>query len=441
MYVTKGGVVQKIHEDTLPYWQGLGWAVDQNRDGIADSTQGSGTTVGALVGKGDGSYVPSGSLDRWKAARAASSTTLAEVTFHGDSTTYGQVQSNALGSAGEYSYVNKVRQLAIAAGFGDGGIGLRGIQDNAAMALPDTGGSGLYTLGTGAVAGSTTHNFHGAYGVKIAAIGDTFSFTFTGTRLRIWRSRTGTADATPGGSFTYSIDGGAASGAISCQNTSTGNYDMHLTTQNVTEGTHTVVVTCTVAGPCELAMEVVRTTGLAFHKQGISGVLLANEFPSQTPTAGERIPPRFGLGIGAGTLSTASNYGSLSKTAGLRTGLHVLNLGLNDQNSSTSLADARTRADSVAAGVSMFARYCELAGSDGLVVIPHLLYMNSTSRQYEGIFRQALIAPALSHGLAVFDTGQALGGWKNFSTYGTSVHLNQAGYDAQAAALWAFLAA
>lgn len=49
MYVTKGGVIQKIVEDTYPYWAALGWSIDQNRDGTADGTGGGGGSSNVVV--------------------------------------------------------------------------------------------------------------------------------------------------------------------------------------------------------------------------------------------------------------------------------------------------------------------------------------------------------------------------------------------------------
>lgn len=43
MYVTKGGVIQKIVEDAFPFWSALGWSIDQNRDGVPDGTGGGGS--------------------------------------------------------------------------------------------------------------------------------------------------------------------------------------------------------------------------------------------------------------------------------------------------------------------------------------------------------------------------------------------------------------
>jgi hypothetical protein len=383
---------------------------------------------------------PAGWNTRYKALRAANATTLVEVTFHGDSTTYGQVGTQTLGSAGEYSYVNKIRALSIAAGYADGGQGLIGLQDNAAMSGADNIATPI-VLGGGASAasnaGSGLHNMHGPYGVNINAVGNTVTVTTKASKLRVWRSRTGTTIGTPGGSFTYQVDGGSVSAAVSCQNTSASNYDMAYTVLNLGSAgtTHTVVFTNTVVGPVELAFDAINATGMVYHKQGISGVLLGNEFPSQDTTGagkGEVIPPRFGLGLGSGVLSqVGSAYGSgMVKTAGFRTGLHVLNLGLNDLMTASSLADARTRADTLASGVAMFCHYLENAGSDGVVLIPHFLYA-SGQRQYEGLFRSAIINTALGFNVAIGDLGVALGGWPGYTTYGTSVHLNQAGYDVQ----------
>lgn len=48
MYITKSGVIQKIDEDAWPSWRDEGWAIDQDRDGTADSLSGGGDTSGLL---------------------------------------------------------------------------------------------------------------------------------------------------------------------------------------------------------------------------------------------------------------------------------------------------------------------------------------------------------------------------------------------------------
>ena len=390
------------------------------------------STTGPLIKAG--LWIPKGSLDRFKAARAASGTTLCEVTIHGDSTTYGQVGANSPGSAGEYSWVQKLRSLSIAAGLTDGGVGLRGQQDSSNMSGTDA--ITPYTLGTGATTG--TRNFHGAYGISIPAAGNTVTATGNTSKARIWFTRTSTAGG--GGAFTFQTNGGTVLGPYSCVTTSSTAYDVsyRLVTGMTAGATNNIVITNTTAGGVDVVVEWINSTGMVYHKQGISGVLMSNEFNTQSfPNGFERIPPRFGLGIGA-AVSPASYYSNaITKTAGVRTGLHIMQLGINDLLNATSAADGLTRSSLIASSIAMFARYAELAGSDAIICIPHYVMAgNPYILPYEGMYRQAMIAAAQSFSLPIVDLGYPLGGWANLGTYGSSVHMNQAGYDAQAQFLW-----
>ncbi len=385
---------------------------------------------------------PAGWNTAYLARRALADTdgsTLCEVTVHGDSTTYGQVQSNAMGSAGEYSLVNKLRSLSVAAGHVDGGQGLLGLQDNAAMSGADNIAA-VVALGSGAAAGNTSLNFHGAYGVGLPTLGATCVVQTKASKLRVWRHRTTTAGT---GQYTYNVNGGAEQAATTCVDTSGSNTDFQI--QNIVLGSpgtlKTINFTNSVAGTVELAFEAINSAGgQVFHKQGISGVLLGNEFPSQdaTGTPGAKIPPRFGLMLGSGAGSQlSSQYGvALTKTANVRTGMHVLNLSINDLLNATSLADARTRADTCQASVVMFGRLLEQdVGSSGIVCIPHLGYATG-ARTYEGLFRSSIINPALALGVAIADLMVPLGGHRNYAANGSSVHLTAAAYDLQASFLW-----
>lgn len=79
-------------------------------------------------------WIPRGSLDAWDAALANASSQLVEVSVLGDSTTFGQTNNGANGySQNNYAWTSKLRRLAVAAGYPDGGVGITGYDDSASM--------------------------------------------------------------------------------------------------------------------------------------------------------------------------------------------------------------------------------------------------------------------------------------------------------------------
>lgn len=147
---------------------------------------------------GTGYSIPVGSLDNYRAARAVSSSTLAEFVIAGDSTWAGQTLAD-----GNYSPATRLRQLFNAAGFTDGGHG----HNNGVYDTPSVSGetaSGV-VLNTYATAGSSQAALPGE-SVYSNAVGDRWTYTVTGSHLRLYYN----AFNTLSGPFTYKIDGGSA---------------------------------------------------------------------------------------------------------------------------------------------------------------------------------------------------------------------------------------
>lgn len=210
-----------------------------------------------VVGKGF--RIPAGSLDIWRAARAASGATRCEVVGFGDSLTYGQGPT-----AGLYSWLQRLRERSVAAGFTDGG---RGFNAQGAEGF-DTP---LINYGSEVNPVSSRTGFAAADGYGLAGAlvsntaADTVTYRVIGTHARLWWSR-----FNQGGRFSYAVNGGAAvtvnSGFLEAPPTSPVTYGLwspdyiYLTASDgMTSGTNVIVVTNLGGNP--VTAPVLSTTG------------------------------------------------------------------------------------------------------------------------------------------------------------------------------------
>lgn len=196
------------------------------RDDGTLATPSGGSSTASGVNK-PGVFVPKGSLDRWKAARDTPAT-FADVPVFGDSTT----QDNGA----TYSWVYRLRSLALAAGVGDGG---RGIFDNTDTAARSAEGlSGIVTAGRVGFAGSGgSYDFFLTNTFKSSAANDTITFQGKGTRCRLHYAYQQLC-----GDFSYAVDGGAPV-TVGGYNSAGLTAIKPLVIDLGTEGTHTVTVT------------------------------------------------------------------------------------------------------------------------------------------------------------------------------------------------------
>lgn len=369
-----------------------------------------------------GIIIPKGSLDVWRAARAAGAATRTEVVCFGDSTTFG--------SGANYSWVQKLRALAVAAGFSDGGRGIAGWSDVAAMSGPEnipiiqsqTGfnspGDGLDMLLT-----ETPTTF---------TIGATITFQGYGTKARLHYTK-GAAF----GSFTYSIDGGTPVTVNANLGSGFAADTLYLNLGGTDSTLHTITIVNAGGGSSNrvgVVAEFLKTAGITFHKQAISGITYGSFFGTANSNLGNyQAQLALGLVPGIGSSANSLGWGSPKATRPnyRNPSLAISALGINDQQGASS-----TNTDATEAGVEMFIRMARAAGADPLVVIPHLDYA-ANAHLYSGSFKRAIMAVAEAHQCATVDFNEALGPINvGASLYGVGPHLNQAAHDAEAGFLW-----
>lgn len=214
-----GTIIKRTADGTTrPNW-------DATEQGAWTGGMGSGS---ATVDK-PGVYIPEGSLDVLAPALNATSTTLVEMTYFGDSTGFG--------SGGDGGPVRKLRSLALAAGLTDGGRGVASPNESASSS-----GETLAPLvsRTGFAGAANGYDSLNTDTLVSDTPGDIVTMRGKGTAVRINATRAGTS-----GPFTYSIDGGAA---VTVDATKPANVTADILTTYVgglSEGTHTVAITNT----------------------------------------------------------------------------------------------------------------------------------------------------------------------------------------------------
>jgi hypothetical protein len=190
---------QILSTDTVTLSYSAGNLIDSTGHTLPTVTTAAVTNSSSVSTISSGYSIPVGSLSAWYTARNASSSSLVETNVFGDSTTYGA------GASGEISWWYKTRQLAINAGYTNGGQGL--VQ----LTPSETNGWIGYVesqnpFSTAAWAGSAnTYGpaLQGASGSSVAFASETLQGY--GTHIRIYYAIFNNV-----GDFTYAVDGGSA---------------------------------------------------------------------------------------------------------------------------------------------------------------------------------------------------------------------------------------
>lgn len=366
-----------------------------------------------------GVNVPAGALDVWRAARASHATQLVEAAYFGDSTGYG--------SGGDGGPVREIRDQLLAAGFTDGGRGVASKNETASSS-----GENLAPLVSATGAFANTGN---AYDFLITdspghstTAGDEITMQGKGTAVRIyygiWPNNTG--------SFTYSINGGAAV-TVDASTIPPGGPTFHSTgvveVTGLAEGTHTVKAT-TVDNARGIVVEFFRPRGLVFHKQAVSGISMGTFFDAtkSQSTSYPNVNAQRALGLEPGLGSNGYDWGAEPATVGRDVKVAFLALGINDMGA--GVGQAQVLYD----GAVVFVRMSRAAGADPVVVVPHFKRAANGTTAVVTAFRDALFDAATDEMAAWADLDWALdqGG---YPISGGS-HLSQTGYDIEGQFLW-----
>jgi hypothetical protein len=389
-----------------------------------------------------GVYLPAGWNTRWKAARDASAITATEVAIFGDSTTYGACTTTSPNTP-IYSWINKLRSLSAGAGFIDGGPG---------VVYPDTtdnhnfDGIVYQVAKTGFAAISQSFLVSpGAY--QSTTAGDTITLQGRGTTARIFYSKQANT-----GSFSYSIDGGAA---VNVNANATGFSGDIITVTGLTDAVHTVTITNLGGGSANAVGVVVaflRSTGITYNKYAISGNTTSTWFGTTNPTVGNfwtQLPLGLTPGVTGAPANVPFDWGTAKLGAGYpHPSLALCVLGINDMQGlsitnegNPSSAERQAASDAVAQAtnnVLHFVRLCRAADIDPVVVVPHL-DIALHGHTYAGQYASALWGVGLSAGCAVVDFNQAVRPIGTMVARGLGspgVHAEVGTYDAEATFLW-----
>lgn len=428
-------------------------------------------TVGAV---GNGFAAPAGWGANWRAARAAAATTRTEVAIFGDSTTWG--------SQANYSWVQRLRDLSVAAGYADGGKGVFGQGEGTLVYdSPEVNGISGANGWTWVQDAAITDLIAGE-GISSVTSGEavTVQGRVVGSNgeLRIWYV------LRAAGSFTVTIDGGAANTVTT---TSGSQAPAMARFTGLAAGTHTAVITNQASTNQIIAPAFMNATGIVYNKYARVGQTMYHYFDPLGRHNGSRggrdMYAQSLLGLQTGSAGTNSAWQkALSVTAGRpAVSLGVLDLGFNDFGSSPtpwskdiaygingysqyagvtykaiaastnvappadaakwSVVESSTDIDAVQEGIHLFCRLVQAAGGDP-VVISGELAMQGTSEAaytYGGRMAAAIRSTALACGAAWCDFMFPALGRPNLITGQASTnnpHLNKVGYVAQADFLW-----
>lgn len=383
---------------------------------VLGSTSGSGLLKRGVI-------IPEGSLDVWKAARNASASTRTEVVIFGDSTTFGSTG----GSPFFYSWVQKLRANSIAAGYPDGGRGIAGLGDTAGMSGPENIPIIQSTSGGTWTSAGDSNDMLLSETPTTSTNGATIVFQGYGTKARLHYTKIGT-----GGTFTYAINGGSAT-TVNTNFAGFSGATIYLDLGGTDSTLHTVTVVNTSGARTSVVAEFLRSTGIVYHKQAISGISYGSYFSTDNSGNGN-YQAQLALGLTPGTATSVNGLGWGSPIATRPNYRHpslaICALSINDQQGASSIDTA-----SVERGVELFIRMTRAAGADPLVVIPHLDYA-SGAHLYSGPIKRALLAVAMSHQCAVVDFNEALGPINSSGLQAGAPHLSQTASDREADFIW-----
>lgn len=286
-----------------------------------------------------GVSVPVGALDRWRAYRDTGAAARREVPVFGDSTTWG--------AESFYSWVQRVRDRAVAAGLADGGKGFV-VADGDIVYDPPEVNAVVSSTFTGSDHGGNDTVAGGYIGSAVA--GETATFQFRASSCRIWYVRRPQA-----GTFSYLVDGEPA---VTVDANKAGNpldafawvtgYDPAVA--------HQLVVT-NGSGTCHVAVAPVNDNGVAVQKIARSGHGFIGGFHGPTGSSGHvldrhaatRYQAHFGLtpthlqdplSPRSSDDYIAHNITDVSYATPINPVLAILHLGFNDLSAVTNTSES-----------------------------------------------------------------------------------------------------
>lgn len=385
---------------------------------------------------GTGTTVPTGWGRAWRTFRDYGSTTArGEVIFYGDSTTYG--------SEGNYSYVQQVRNRAVAYGCTDGGKGMIGAGE-VSMTYDAPEVNGLISTTTNGTP-DQYDTLIGQYWIAGAA-GQVVNLRFRSTAARLWY-----VDRPSDGSFTYSLNGAAAVTVDVTARTSGGPIDKFIYLSGLAPNTtHTLTITNvgsrggdTSKVITRVALAPINNVGVVFHKQATNGgTIVAFFHGGLTDYTGGSNSSRYQAPLGmvplpTGGPSAVDGYStgntvdtSYSTAARVKPILAMMNLAFNDL---TNQVDADY--SKFTEGIRKFAAVCRAAGIDGIVTAGNSP-VNAKWPTYGAAMYNAMKAQAATEGLAWIDMWQPFGGALAYAGGTANPHLTKAQYVTQGNYLW-----
>lgn len=374
--------------------------------------------------------MPPGSLDSWwRFSKERSQTERGEVIVFGDSTTAGS------GPVPTYSWLQRMRDRAVADGYDDGGKGI--------TATTYEGGMGYDSPEVNAEVSSTFTGFPDSVGVASHAWYDdgsganhTLNLQFRGSCLRLGYHARNTV-----GTFTYSLDGAAAVSVDAFQSSSNEARFVYFSGLNPAT-VHTLQIINT-AAPAHVYVNItpMYDTGVVFQKWARSGHTFGNIFYERQPAApftqsfdGQWYQQPMGLvstNVGAPTFGGAPVDTTPAAAARVKPVLAITHLGFNDLTSQNALG-----LDYWTYYVRRFAAACRDANVSGLVLSGQLPY-NSEWPTYGPDRFNILKNEAYAQGLAFADLFYPIGGPSLSYAGGVSnPHLTKTQYQTQADWLW-----
>ena len=308
-----------------------------------------------------GIYVPKGWGSNWKTALTNTGSTLASISFIGDSITQGYDSSNFTTK----SYVSLVR-TTLQSTYGNGGSGYQssrwseydGSYTSTQTKVASTGTWSVSNPGSGPANYSRFSNNNGA----------TMTFSYVqGTKITVYY-----ALATNGGTFTVSIDGGTA---VSTNSNSGSAGIGTYTVSGLSNTTHSVVITCTSASTLVYTL-IFGVRG--YHTSGVT----CDNFGISARTSG---------GFLANPSVIYGNQIDWSGGSSFPCNLFVYALNVNDAhnltNAATSAEVYMTNVLSVIKRIRDYSGYTGLGNVDILFFMPHIGQWQLTGPEYYSMCR------------------------------------------------------
>lgn len=370
-----------------------------------------------------GVIIPDGSLDVWKAAKAAHASTRSEVVIFGDSTWYGQGPSSQY-STGNRSPVRRIRERSIAAGYADGGVGMLSYYDSGPQhgTVGDLDPIKTTTGSIGNPSNGRNNNIMGGYGFTLT-VGQSVTFQGQYRCARIY-----TNASTDSGQVTYSMNGTPyASDTPGTGLNWVSRYLSGMPSGQVNE----VTVTAT-TGTARIDFEWLNEVGLTYHRQATPGAQWSTWLNGSSDDTVRNDSMQVSLG-GGGNGSVGSTTKNVTPTW-RNVKLVMWVLGINDVTVvSTNPAAARPfyNAEAFLQALHLVQQGARGVGADFVTVIPHWNVQGGQPK-VGATLRADMVALSLSNGCAVIDSNEAFGGpigqWPNTIAPPQNAHLYPESY-------------